>query len=113
MAEVAQRLAASARSDEVVARVGGEEFALLMPDTDAQGAMVAAERARLAIAGRPFEGIGDTVSVGVCALEDAPAASELVQCADMALYTAKHMGRNRSIDYAGLTSAGSARVSAA
>jgi len=93
--EAALRLAARAREGDVLARMGGEEFAWLMPETDAMEAWQAAERARGALAGAPFPGVGRvTVSAGVCDLARAGSAEELYRRADVALYWAKHNGRD-------------------
>ena len=100
LAAVALRLAAVARSGELVARVGGEEFAWLMPETTQQGAYLAAERARRAIEVSPFEGAGAvTISAGVCSNQHAHTAQELLSAADQALYRAKRNGRNITFIY--------------
>ncbi|WP_445155460.1 sensor domain-containing diguanylate cyclase [Arthrobacter sp. Hor0625] len=99
LADVAARLRAVARQDEIVARFGGEEFVWLLPGTDGAEALAAAERARAAIEAEPFGDVGRiTVSAGVCELRDAGSHS-LLACADRALYAAKHAGRNRSERY--------------
>jgi diguanylate cyclase (GGDEF)-like protein len=101
LVELAGRLAAHARSGETVARVGGEEFAWILPEADAMGAIAAAERASRAIAAAPFDDVGVvTVSGGVCDLEQAPGANELFRSADVALYWAKAQGRNAVFRYA-------------
>ena len=99
LAEVARRLAAVARTGEMVARIGGEEFAWILPGAEARGAFAAAERGRSAIAGRPIEPVGRvTVSAGVCELgPGADAAAELFRGADSALYEAKARGRDRCV----------------
>ncbi|PTL58660.1 diguanylate cyclase [Paraconexibacter algicola] len=100
LAEAAARITAIARVGEHVARVGGEEFALILPDADGVGAFAAAERLRQAIAARPFAEVGTlTVSVGVCALSTAGSATELYRLADVALYWAKDHGRNMTFRY--------------
>jgi diguanylate cyclase (GGDEF)-like protein len=98
----AGRLAGELRREDVLARWGGEEFVLLLPDTDADGARVVAERCRARLHAEPvdFEGtaIEVTASFGVAArLAGAAAASgeALVRAADEALYRAKREGRNR------------------
>jgi len=99
LADVAARLRGVARHDEIVARFGGEEFVWLLPGTDGAEALLAAERARVAIESEPFGEVGSiTVSAGVCELADAGTHS-LLACADRALYAAKHAGRNRSERY--------------
>jgi diguanylate cyclase (GGDEF)-like protein len=97
---VAHRLAAVARAGELVARIGGEEFAWLMPETTQDSAYLAAERARRAIEAAPFELAGPlTISAGVCSNEHATTAHELLNAADRALYGAKHNGRNTTFIY--------------
>jgi diguanylate cyclase (GGDEF)-like protein len=100
LAEFARRLKAIRRTGEILARIGGEEFAWILPDTDANAALAAAERARRAIADTPFPHIGTlTTCAGVCALRDAEDDRELFRHADLALYWAKSNGRNITIRY--------------
>jgi diguanylate cyclase (GGDEF)-like protein/PAS domain S-box-containing protein len=95
LAEVGRRFRTLTRTGEHVARVGGEEFAWILPDTDGTGAYAAAERARRAIESKPFEHVGHlTLSAGVCELVDGSDAGELHRLADVALYWAKDHGRN-------------------
>ncbi|WP_217914499.1 diguanylate cyclase [Miltoncostaea marina] len=95
LAEVAARLASMARSGEMVARVGGEEFAWIMPETDAAGAFAAAERARQEVRRAPVGPVAEmTISGGVCDLRDAADPAGLVRLADGALYWAKSHGRD-------------------
>ncbi len=95
--EAASRLRAAARAGDLVARVGGEEFGWLMPDTDAAAAVEAVERARRAMAGTPFAGAGTmTMSAGVCDTLHAVDSETLCRDADAALYAAKNTGRNRT-----------------
>jgi diguanylate cyclase (GGDEF)-like protein len=97
LVEVAERLLRQARSGELLARVGGEEFGWLLPEADAAGAMAAAERARQAIASRPFAGVGPlTISAGVAELTSDEAPGDLYRRADEALYEAKTAGRDVS-----------------
>jgi HD-GYP domain-containing protein (c-di-GMP phosphodiesterase class II) len=92
-----------------MARVGGEEFAWILPSTDGAGAYAAAERARQAIEREPFAGVGNlTVSIGVCDAADAGEcadAAELYRLADVALYWAKDHGRNIAFRYCSETAA--------
>ncbi|AXJ09712.1 hypothetical protein CFN17_08840 [Arthrobacter sp. PM3] len=99
LADVAERLRSVARGQDIVARFGGEEFVWLLPETDGAEALLAAERAREAIASEPFGDVGFlTISAGVCDQRDA-AAGSLLDCADRALYEAKNAGRNRTSRY--------------
>ena len=96
LVELARRLRGCARREDVVARVGGEEFAWLLPEADLGAAAEAAERLRRRIAEAPFPVVGRvTGSIGVAALEAGP--DELVRDADRALYRAKDGGRNRCV----------------
>ena len=88
------------RGADFAARYGGEEFVILLPGTKARGALLLAERIRLAVEQMAFEG-GErlTVSAGVAAIrpdsEDNVDAMALLRQADAALYEAKSAGRNR------------------
>jgi diguanylate cyclase (GGDEF)-like protein len=98
--QVAQRLTAEARSMDTVARTGGEEFVVLVPQVELAGALAAAERLRVSIMAKPFDGPGVslplTMSVGVAmAGEHETELSLVMQRADRALYEAKTNGRNR------------------
>ena len=96
--EIARRLAELARGEDTVARVGGEEFAWILPESDARGAYWVAERARAAVAETPFRGVGHlTISAGVCEIDEAAYPDELFRRADAALYSAKAQGRNTSV----------------
>jgi diguanylate cyclase (GGDEF)-like protein/putative nucleotidyltransferase with HDIG domain len=90
------------RHYDVPTRFGGEEFAILLPETSADQALEIAERIRRSVAARQFEvetssePIGVTVSIGVaCFPQDASDANELIHQADLAVYRAKLQGRNR------------------
>jgi diguanylate cyclase (GGDEF)-like protein len=94
---VARAIGAEMRAEDVLGRVGGEEFAVLLPEADAPTALDAAERVRAAVAGANEPGLpGMTVSVGVADLSDAPDPSGLFAAADHAMYYAKRSGRNRA-----------------
>ncbi len=96
LAEVGRRLTATCRAGELVARVGGEEFAWILPQVDAAGSIVAVERARAAIAEIDVEGgRGITCSAGICDSTMAHGMDELLRLADRALYAAKEGGRDR------------------
>ena len=97
----AQLLDAGKRRIDASARMGGEEFALLLPETDEHGAYVIAERLRHKVrdAFAP-EQIALTVSFGVAAYPNHGAtAPQLLQAADQALYVAKELGRDRTAIY--------------
>lgn len=98
---VAQAMTSTVRGSDMVARLGGEEFAVLMPGATLHAATDVAERLRQAVEGLAAahrDGVSDvvTVSVGAAACEPggARSAAELVAAADDALYAAKHAGRN-------------------
>jgi diguanylate cyclase (GGDEF)-like protein/PAS domain S-box-containing protein len=96
--EAGRRLRAIVREGEVLARVGGEEFAWILTGLDASGAFAAVERARRVIGEAPFPETGlVTISAGVAELEPADAADHLYSRADQALYRAKQAGRNRTV----------------
>jgi diguanylate cyclase (GGDEF)-like protein len=90
------------RQDDVAARYGGEEFVIMLPNTDKQGAFIAAEKIRKAIESfqYPHEesqpGGRLTISGGVATFPyDARSTQDLIRCADQGLYKGKREGRNR------------------
>ncbi|OYY74072.1 MAG: hypothetical protein B7Y40_06555 [Gammaproteobacteria bacterium 28-57-27] len=84
------------RANDVVGRWGGEEFMVLMPQSDMQAARNASEKLRLAIAGHHFDKVGNlTASFGVAAFEPQDDMNALLKRVDDALYRAKDQGRNR------------------
>lgn len=97
LANVGAALQGALRASDVAGRNGGEEFMVLLPDTDAAGAARTAEKIREAIAAiRPAYGEQLTASIGVAAFpEHATTAERLERLADAALYVAKRAGRNR------------------
>ena len=96
----AQLLQAHTRGGEVSARIGGEEFAWLLPETDQAGAYTAADRVRLALENEPFADLGTlTVSAGVRSAGPSDDADALINDADQALYWAKNSGRNMTFIY--------------
>ncbi len=100
LVEVAARLSRIARESEVLARVGGEEFAWLLSGCDAAGGRVAADRARAEIASAPFAGVGSlTLSAGIGVSCTPCSPARLYALADRALYEAKRAGRNRTRCY--------------
>ncbi|HMD60500.1 MAG TPA: diguanylate cyclase [Opitutaceae bacterium] len=101
--EVAKRISGVIRNVDRVARIGGEEFALILVQTDGTSALDVARRAVSAVAGNPVtaasgRSLGVTVSAGAAALPaDARTAVELFAVADRALYAAKERGRNTAV----------------
>jgi diguanylate cyclase (GGDEF)-like protein len=96
LVELARHVAGLVRKSDVLARWGGEEFAVLSPGSDAQVACQAAERLRLAIEQKDFDKIGRLrCSFGVAQRSENDTAEALVAKADAALYRAKIEGRNR------------------
>jgi diguanylate cyclase (GGDEF)-like protein len=98
--EAASMIRGSARETDIVARFGGDEFALVLPDTGSHGALAVAERIRERLAHFSFLA-GDgldvhlTASIGAATLPDVAATpDELVQAADAAMYQVKDRGKN-------------------
>jgi diguanylate cyclase (GGDEF)-like protein len=86
------------RKMDIVCRYGGEEFAILLTQTNAQHAMGVAEKLRRLVEGWQFPGVPRTVTIsaGIAALpEHGSNRDEIVRAADNALYAAKQSGRNR------------------
>jgi len=100
--EYARRLKSNVRGIDLACRFGGEEFVIVMPDTDADVARKVAERLRSDIESAPFviggSAVQLTVSIGVASLmPGADSVRELMRRADVALYDAKNSGRNRVV----------------
>ncbi|MFN0043475.1 MAG: PleD family two-component system response regulator [Alphaproteobacteria bacterium] len=104
LVEVGARLSAHLRNFDLVARYGGEEFVAVLPNANAKGAVIAAERLRKAVAATPIalsgggEPLAVTVSVGVAIggrVDESP--DVLIERADRALYVAKAQGRNQVV----------------
>lgn len=97
--EVASRVAKSSRDMDIVCRYGGEEFVIILPKCNVEGARIVAERVRTAIMAEPVEIKGEaitvTISLGCASYEPDEAMTQFIQRADAALYKAKDLGRNR------------------
>jgi diguanylate cyclase (GGDEF)-like protein len=102
--EMAQRVAHVVRAQDTFGRFGGEEFALLLPCTPLEDAMLVAEKIRNTIGDMPVDVQGVDVPVtasvgGAAARTGVPAYEALINEADAALYSAKRQGRNRSVAF--------------
>jgi diguanylate cyclase (GGDEF)-like protein len=90
---------ASLRTSDVVGRLGGEEFGILLPHTDIGQGMAVIEKARLAVAASPIETprgpISVTCSIGGAAVPPAETFEDALHWADLAMYGAKNAGRNQ------------------
>jgi diguanylate cyclase (GGDEF)-like protein len=91
--EVLQKI----RQSDIAARWGGEEFLILLPNTNQQGAIVLAEKIRLAIEKLHLEEVDFTVSVGVASFDitEDENIDDAIKKADLALYEAKNSGKNK------------------
>ncbi len=97
LARVSLVIRESARDSDFKARFGGEEFVVLLPDTDRDGAVVVAEKLREEVGAIAHPGVerSVTVSIGVATFPaDGDSPETLLHSADLALYAAKHAGRN-------------------
>ena len=100
LVEAASVMRGCARETDIVARFGGDEFAVVLPDTGSEGAVAVGERYRERLSAHPFLGtegldIHLTASVGVATLPDmAGSAEELIKAADTAMYRVKDRGKN-------------------
>lgn len=99
---VASTFERSVKGSHTVARIGGEEFAAILPNTDITGAYAVAERVRRAVSNGKIKDINNrkvidqiTISIGVTQFDSHDRQNDVMQRADHALYKAKEMGRNR------------------
>jgi len=111
LVDVAERIRTACRSGDIVARWGGEEFVMLLPETNGEQAAAFAERLREAFAVSPVllddgQPVAITASFGVAVRRAAMNLDQLLQAADAALYRAKDAGRNRVESSAGCSPAG-------
>ncbi len=107
--KLAGMMLSAVRSTDIVARIGGEEFAVLLPDTDAQTATEIAERMRRQVEGATPDSTGGdfpraiTISLGVfCSTDSSLAVETFADFADRALYRAKNQGRNCVVTFSGV-----------
>ena len=93
--QIARLLASQGRETDVIARYGGDEFALLMPGTSIESAVIVADRIRHLVESQNIAGIPLTLSIGIAACPaDAITLSALIELADEAMYRAKDAGGN-------------------
>lgn len=105
--EVSSMLKANTRHTDSVGRWGGEEFLIILPETDLSGAAVLAEKIREVMEKRKFrfdgKTLGITMSFGVCSYgksgDKVRTIDEAIKCADLCLYDAKRSGRNRIVSF--------------
>jgi diguanylate cyclase len=106
LSDVARVLRAATRESDMVARLGGEEFATILPGVEPEAACEAAERTRQAIETAVFcyesKSLSVTVSCGAAQASEGESAATLVKRADKALYASKAAGRNSSHYHDGL-----------
>jgi diguanylate cyclase (GGDEF)-like protein len=93
--EFVQRMRQAVRASDTLYRLGGEEFAVLLPGTDIEDGRVTAEKLRARVAETPLGGLPITASFGVAETDGNESPDEFFRRADQALYAAKAGGRNR------------------
>jgi two-component system cell cycle response regulator len=96
----AERISVGLRAGDIAGRWGGEEFLIILPRTDLDGALEVAERIRSATAAAPLTAAGQDIDVrvsGGCAIGPGGSADAVIHLADQCLYEAKHAGRNRIV----------------
>lgn len=98
---VAKQIQAQLREHDIIARIGDEEFAILLPNTSEKNAHALSERIRLAIKNQPFiyrqQSISLSLSIGVIKRSKDSNINDLIAQADKGLYQAKHNGRNQVV----------------
>ena len=97
---IARLMLEKARASDFVARLGGEEFVVILPNTGSEGAFILAERIRRSMEEAPWRLRPITISIGIATHEpNIPGADALLDRADEALYRAKSAGRNRVVHW--------------
>jgi diguanylate cyclase (GGDEF)-like protein len=95
---VAERVRGVVRATDIACRVGGDEFAVILPESNRDDAQLLADRIAAAIRGQEVENAGTLkISAGVAELRPEDTATELFKRADEALYQAKHSGKARIV----------------
>jgi diguanylate cyclase (GGDEF)-like protein len=111
---VANTIKADLRSQDLIARWGGEEFLVLLPDTDLEQARASAERIRQALMQKRWsfgdQSVAVTISVGVSEFQEDDGLQSAINRADRALYSSKDNGRNRVEVYSGGASSESVSI---
>ena len=98
LAEIAGRIEATIRVEAMLARLGGDELAIILPECDDEAAYLVAERIRVAVATAPAAvSQRVTVSAGIAERSAQDGEPELIAAADIALYSAKRMGGNTCV----------------
>ncbi len=99
--EIARRLETTVRAQDQVARWGGEEFVVFVPETDAEGARVLAEKLRSAVKDTPVTTssgeISTTITLGIAGGDKGTDLTQVLNAADDALYAGKRNGRNQTV----------------
>lgn len=101
LAEVGHLLSTHVRAADTIARIGGEEFAILLPETSPAAAIQTCERLRQIVSQHDWSAIAPdlavTISIGVADSTHCGSVEDLLHCADTRLYTAKRLGKNRVV----------------
>jgi diguanylate cyclase (GGDEF)-like protein len=92
--EFSKLLKENLRSADIIGRYGGEEFLVIFPETESEGAYTILERIRQICQEKSFRQINMTFSAGVVQLTNDSSMDKLVNCADQSLYRAKSLGKN-------------------